>query len=181
MTEPRPVVVVDIETSGLYPDQHSVLEVAAVPLDSPASGGILFTPALDSGWLGEADPEALAVNRYFERRLWDAEYSEADTEASLHGLAELLDGAILAGSNPTFDVSFLHPLFVEYGIPFPKIHHRLFDLAPYAAGALHLGTDLPGLARVCELLDVTNPDPHTALGDALATAKCITTLMEGPR
>lgn len=182
MTEQaRRVVIVDIETSGLNPELHSVLEIAAVPLDSSVTGGVFFTPALDVDWLTGADPEALSVNRYFERRLWETEYSEADTRASLLDLGNLLDGAIVAGSNPLFDVGFLRDLYDAYDLSFPLIHHRLFDLAPYAAGALGLGADLPSLARVCELLEVTNPDPHTALGDARATAYCINTLMEGAR
>lgn len=172
----RPVIVVDVETSGLDPEHHSVLEIAAVPLNTLDGDGLVFTPAVPVDWLGEADFDALSLNRYFERRLWQDEYSQADTEASLQDLGELLDGAIFAGANPAFDVAFLRPLFAEYGMDFPQIHYRLLDLAPYAAGALGLGTDLPGLARVCELLDLTNPGPHTALGDAQVTAEAFRVL-----
>lgn len=165
------MIVVDVETSGLDPEQHSVLEVAAVPLNTLDGDGMVFIPALPVDWLRAASFDALSLNSYFERRLWQAEYSESDTEECLHDLAELLDGAIFAGSNPAFDVAFLRPLFEQYGIRFPKIHHRLLDLAPYAAGALGLGTDLPGLARVCELIDLPHPDAHTAFGDAQVTAE----------
>ncbi|WP_206474706.1 3'-5' exonuclease [Dietzia sp. KRD202] len=170
-TTPVPVIVVDVETSGLNPEQHSVLEVAAVPLNTSDGDGMTFAPALPADWLGEASFDALSLNKYFERRLWQAELSEADTEGCLYDLAELLDGAIFAGSNPAFDVAFLRPLFEQYGVRFPQIHHRLLDLAPYAAGALGIGTDLPGLARVCELLHIPHPDAHTALGDAQVTVE----------
>lgn len=177
-TNENRVIIVDVETSGLDPEQHVVLEVAAIDL-SDTGEGISFVPDHPNEWVRNADPVALSVNKYFERRVFDEQLTNMETRVHLRQLSQMLEQATVAGSNPSFDVTFLRSLFAEHKVPFPRIHHRLLDLSPYAAGALKLGTRLPGLARVCELLDVDNTAPHTALGDARATADCLAALMGG--
>lgn len=179
-TNANRVVIVDVETSGLDPEQHVVLEVAAIDL-SDTGEGISFVPDQPNEWVRDADPVALSVNKYFERRVFDEQLSAVETLEHLRRLWQMLDRATVAGSNPSFDVAFLRCLFAEHEVQFPRIHHRMLDLSPYAAGALKLGTKMPGLAQVCELLDVDNTAPHTALGDARATADCLAALMGGDR
>lgn len=177
----RQVIVVDVETTGLDPERHVVVEVAWHNLDTN-DHGYFVPPHTPNAVLAGAEIKALQVNGYINRI--------ADAEQDLDGkcaftLAEQLQGNTLAGSNPAFDAAFLAEMFAEYPVTevyVPTWHHRLLDLAAYAAGVLGLPpSELPGLATVCELLDVENEAPHTAEGDCAATAKCLRHLMARSR
>jgi len=164
----RDIIVVDIETSSLEPNAV-VLEVAAINLET--GEWLYFAPHVDQAWVSWADPAALQVNRYFERGVWRNKLSPRETMVAYRDLENLLRGNTLAGSNPAFDAQRL---------PIKSVwHHRLLDLSAYAAGVLGLPlNELPGLHKVCELLDIENEEEHSALSDARATAKCFKKLME---
>jgi DNA polymerase-3 subunit epsilon len=185
----RQIIVVDVETNGLDHDRHQAVEVAWWNLNTDERG--LFIPHHDvQRVLGAADIEALRVNRYIDRvaghpqdlahtellRLHDqlVRYDEAG-DYDEHAPARVRHA--LAGSNPASDARFLTKLFgqIEYIDNPEPWHHRLWDLSAYAAGVLGLDT-LPGLATVCELLDVPAPD-HSAEADVTATGICFTKLM----
>lgn len=161
----RQIIVCDVESTGLGPNV-SILEVAAINLETEAE--LRFVPFTPMSALSSAEPEALAINRFFERRLF-SEMMDAETTKNVYNwLKDMLDGNVLAGSNPKFDAGLL-----EKVLGASPWHHRTPDLATYAAGVLGLPLDdLPGMAKVCELLGVVNEEPHSALGDARATAEC---------
>ncbi|QRY43136.1 3'-5' exonuclease [Mycolicibacterium boenickei] len=181
----RELIVVDVETTGLDVDKHWVLEVAAINVLTGEE--LCFVPSLPVGALDQADGKAMKINGYFAR---DVYALRLGTEASWRYWLKLwdwLDGNTLAGSNPTFDAAMLNrsmqlchaSLPTGYGKPdVPEFkpspwHHRLADLSAYAAGALGIrATALPGLDVVCRSLKVENTSPHSALGDARATADC---------
>ncbi|WP_182357760.1 3'-5' exonuclease [Tomitella gaofuii] len=169
----RPVIVVDVETTGLDPAKHTVVELAAVDLDT--GDHMVIVPALRKEDLAAASPRAWTVNRYFERRVYEQAMGKSALNDALCELFGWLDGATLAGASPAFDAAFLAKLFedrCDAGVP--TWHHRLADLSALTAGALR--TDplrLPGLWECCELWGVENAAPHTALGDAQATAECL--------
>lgn len=173
----REIVVVDIETTGLNPKRHSVVEVAWWNLATDERGE--FVPwHKPSRVLAKADIVALRVNGYLDR-LADAKQDDYDT--GLKALLTQLKGNTFAGCNPAFDAAFLTRLFRAHleKPNRPNWHHRMLDVSAYAAGVLHLPpTELPGLATVCELLEVVNTAPHTAEGDVDATGRCIKILME---
>lgn len=164
----RQIVVVDIETTGLHANAK-ILEVAAVNVVTGEE--LYFAPHVDGDAFKWAEPQALQINRYFERGVWDDMLTRDATKDHWNKLEDMLVDATFAGSNPTFDSS---------RIPIAEVwHHRLLDLSAYAAGTLgiHPGT-LPGAHKVCELLGVVNEEEHSALGDARATAECIRKLMK---
>lgn len=188
----RPVVVVDLETSALAPNEPPL--GCATTWETWASGAFTspYGAAIEVAWWNLAtwgfgsfvpahnvravrafgSAEALVVSRYLER-IADREQDNGTAVAALH---EQLRGATLAGANPAFDARFLRALFGRYhttrDTPEPW-HYRLLDVSAYAAGALGLpGGELPGLARVCELVDVDPPD-HTAAGDVQACGECL--------
>ncbi|NKV08569.1 3'-5' exonuclease [Rhodococcus hoagii] len=172
----RDLIVVDIETTSLDTERALVLEVAAI--NTTTGEELHFVPALPPGWMEEADPVSLAINRYFERRLFDEELAEEPTRDRYATLVEMLQGNTFGGSNPRFDAAILDRVLAGYGYA-TSWHHRLADLAAYTAGSIWLEpTDLPGLDRCCGLLGVENEAPHSALGDARATAKCFERLDE---
>ncbi|AER48005.1 DnaQ-like DNA polymerase III subunit [Mycobacterium phage Courthouse] len=162
----RQVVVVDTECGGLSPNAV-LLEIAAVNIDSGEEFRVV--PFVTPQQLASAEPEALAINRYYERRVFaDALESVEANKNAFQWLWGMLDGNVFAGSNPAFDAPLIAKLL--NGEPW---HHRKLALESYAAGVLGLPLDeLPGLNTVCELLGVVNEEAHSALGDARATAEC---------
>lgn len=167
----RELVIVDIESTGLGTAFHWPLEIAAINLTSREE--LHFVPFIPASALGDANPQAMQVNRYYERGVWKDMLPNLDANQKHYNtLAEMLQGNTLGGANPRFDAAIL-ARFV--GEPW---HHRLADVSAYAAGVLGLPLgDLPGLDKVCDALGVTNAEAHSALGDARATAECFRTLM----
>lgn len=169
----REIVVVDTETTKLTPDAV-VLEIAA--LNMTTGEEFRAVPYVTAQQLVNADPEALAINRYYERRVFaDMLEDSAANNNAFAWLRTMLDGKTFAGCNPAFDSPFIVKL-----IGGQVYHHRLWDLSAYAAGVLGLD-ELPGLHKVCELLGVENEDEHSALGDVRATAECFRRLINRER
>lgn len=178
MTSSTPhLIVVDVETSGLDPTRHDVLEVAAI--DLVTGEDLTFVPTPVSGsWLEEADPDALRINRYFERAVYRDRVDVDTTRDRWRLLAKMLDGNIIAGANPQFDASFVDAAMQHWEIKCRR-RHQLRDLATYAAGVL--GTDPAeplSSASILESLGVVNNSPHSAWGDTAATADAFRTLRE---
>lgn len=159
-----PVIITDCETSGLDYRNHVVVEVAWWDLSTGDRGCFIPSHSVEFV-LSHGDPVALAMNGYRKRIMGQP----MDRGGAAQLLAMRLKNNTLAGSNPAFDVDFLIPLTGRVW------HHRMWDLAPYAAGVLRLNY-LPGLADVCRRLDIEGPD-HTAEGDVTATGKCLLALM----
>lgn len=179
----RQLVVVDVETTGLE-DRAKVIEVAAINVHTGAE--FYFVPYVSTTVLGCASPQALQINRYFERGVWQyMDSSDAVTWKNYSVLRRMLDGNTFGGSNPRFDapkilrgINYWDDLTKHISEPW---HHRLADLSAYAAGVLSLPpTELPGLDAVCRSLNIENEAPHSAMGDARATAECFRQLMGIP-
>lgn len=191
MTDQRDLIVVDTETTGLDPEKHWVIEVAAVNVTTGEE--LYFVPALPQGALDEADGKALKINGYFSRDVYAHRLDTAAANKYWRQLWDMLAGNTLAGSNPTFDAAMLNRAALWSTIPKTSgystsnddeqltpspWHHRLADLSAYTAGALHIEpTALPGLEVVCRSLHVKNEVQHSALSDARATAECFRALI----
>lgn len=176
--------VVDLETTGLGA-AAAILEVAVVNVWTDDE--VYFVPYVTPAAFGAAEPQAMAINRYYERRVFENALGFEETLNMFAGLQTALIGQTFGGSNPAFDATILArqqvaaPAIADsavFGLPMGAVwHHRLADLSAYAAGVLGLSlTELPGLSTVCELLDIRNEDPHSALGDARAAANCFRVL-----
>lgn len=169
MSDKRQLIVVDVETTGLSATAWP-LEVAAINV---TTGEVFeFVPFVTDSALGTADRKALQINRYYERGVWEHMLPDSDANTEKFGfLRSMLQGNTFAGSNPTFDARIIARFTGEVW------HHRLADLSAYAAGVLGIDpTELPGLAAVCERLDITNDEEHSAYYDAQATAECFKAL-----
>jgi DNA polymerase-3 subunit epsilon len=194
MSDKRALIVVDVETTGLDVTEHWALEVAAVNVTT--GDELYFVPALPSGALDEADGKALKLNGYFSRDVFAHRLDVKAANKYWRQLWDWLDGNTLAGSNPTFDAAMLNRAAqwstmpegsssmrygekVEEQLALSPWHHRLADLSAYAAGALGIEpTAMPGLDVVCRSLHVENLTPHSAMGDARATAECFRKLID---
>lgn len=167
----RNLVVCDVETNGLDLEKHQVVEVAWWNLTTNERD--TFVPYHNVHMvLHDAEIAALRVNRYLDR-IVDRVPERAGTMPELAALYLQLADATMIGSNPAFDAGMLSKLFRAHYTaarnPTPW-HYRLWDVSAYAAGVLDLD-ELPGLHRICDLLDI-EPGDHTAEGDVTATGLC---------
>ena len=200
--EPTLLAFVDCETTGLDPDRHEVWEIAVIAAeheprrvesDDQGTSGVLrvtdeWRRQMQPSHLHQADPIALRIGRYWERR-------DDHVIPYLHhphvalSVEELTRGRIMVGAVPSFDAAFLSRLLHEHNLP-AGWHYQLLDVETLVAGYI---AGLTGHPDVTEAWDrdgrlvhhddaippwnsdrllgrvgaiVRDDDRHTALGDA---------------
>jgi DNA polymerase III epsilon subunit-like protein len=186
-TTKKPVILAftDVESTGLDPFLHDPWEVAVVLRVDGQDEEHVFRIEPD---LTNADPEALRINRFYERTA-DPEWVWDDRETAARRLHILLDGAVLVGSNVAFDAEMLTHLFGRYFDNPRPWHYRTLDIVTLAAGSLYgraaerarrgVAAWFPRITAVLgwpwrsydvsRLVEVDPPAPdvgHTALPDA---------------
>jgi DNA polymerase III epsilon subunit-like protein len=169
----RPIVIVDTETSGLYPELgHQIWDLAI--LDYGADGSRREHQWFIQPDLRRADPGALAVGGYYERTAGLVPVREHDP-AGENGrwwsspaqvaakVAVLLDGATPLIAVPTFDIPFLRAFLLEHG-QILTAHYRARDIGSMAYGYLH-GRKAAGESLCCiPDMDAGTDDFAVALG-----------------
>ena len=187
MPAPKKTFYFDLETSGLDPLIHGILQLACI-VDI---GGVVvekrvwkMRPAKGL----KADPQALAVNGFTMEQI----RSFMPEEEFLTEFVEFLDTYVNkyvktdkfypAGYNIQFDVGFLKALFIRNGHKYygGYFNYRFLDPLPwlimeewngdFQAADLKLGT-------VCEIYDIPLVDAHDAETDIEATRTLVLTLM----
>ncbi|TAK62271.1 MAG: WYL domain-containing protein [Bacteroidetes bacterium] len=157
-------LVIDVETTGLSPDKNDrVCEIAAIKVCSGAiieSFGTIVNPRR------MISPGAFKVNQITNEMLATAPYFE-DIADKLNGM---LEGAIIAGYNVPFDVSFIQHEFRLCG--FPGLQNSIVDVLPLARQLL------PGLGKypqenVARVVGIPFPVKHRALEDTFVTAQLL--------
>lgn len=162
-------VAVDIETSGLDPAYHDVIEVGLV-----SSRGLVKSFSLDFDEV-KADPKALEVNGWGKREL-------APKVEMVEALAELsaaffpFKHTLLVASPAHFDVGFLEQLFRREGLTPPWGPRSIIDLKSFACARFGVLTDLKN-SEISRMLDIEDTSDHTALGDAIWTANLFRALL----
>lgn len=171
-------VAVDLETSGLDPYEHEIIEVGLV-IEKPRLGGAMHDSLLIEEFTfslpfdeARASEKALEINGWGKRefpKLWGP-------ARAIGFLQEALRGVHLVGKNPHFDAEFLRHLFHRWGEK-PSWHHRLVDVGSLAWGVDQQscrstgfeGTNAPPTTEGVEFILGVHRKPderHTALGDA---------------
>lgn len=161
----RPIVFLDLETGGLKPDEHPIIEVAFLTTDAKAQHDLASYQSLVAPHPGSrVDPQAAAVNGYNER-----EWQNAPSLRSV--LLEMIDLLpplfTFAGHNPSFDRRFLEVAFARENFPQPGWHRDMIDTAGIArrtlkrTGRVH---DVK-LATLCSYYDLPLEGSHRALVD----------------
>lgn len=160
--------VVDLETTGLHPGtNHRIVELAVVHLDGAGritgTWETLLNPGRD---LGAQSIHGIRAS----------DVLEAPTFEQIAGhLIRLLEGRVMVAHNVGFDHRFLEAEFRRTGREFPFSHHD-------ALCTMHLArTFLPGSRRAlkdcCAAFDIELTDAHSARGDAMATARLLSSYL----
>ncbi len=172
-------VVIDIETAGLEPQKHALLEISAVLINLNSSGQ--FTPAqsyvehihpFDGA---ELDPASLAFNQIdpFQPLRFAVDEQTALERLFSPIRTALADNncqrAVLVGHNAWFDLLFMNEAIKRTGIKSPFHAFTCFDTATLS-GFIYGQTVLAKAAKMAGLtFDLK--EAHSALYDAEKTAE----------
>lgn len=195
----RPVVMLDVETSGRYVERgHGAWEVAWWNLTTGVRAEFMVWIENVSKYLAAAELEALRVSRFIDR--WQCPTARGATVDALWDMLtewwpqNLGPDArpVILGSKPTFDMGFVAKLIKDFGIakqtrdgqwPYAEPwHHHPIDLGSYAAGVLGvpLGTQSLSAESVARMVGV-KPGGHSAMGDVLSGGRAYLLLREAVR
>jgi len=160
--------VLDVETTGLFPERGDrVIEVAVIRT-SPAGEVI-------DEWTSLVNP-GRAVAATHVHGLTTRDVRSAPTFGDILGeLNERLSGRALVAHNVTFDLAFLELEYARAGWEIPN--------APYLCTLEASSTYLPNksgrrLSACCHAVGIPLVDAHSALGDARATAALLRHYMD---
>ncbi len=156
---------IDVETTGLDPNVHEIVEVAAVRTDWRLRPFKLWSTKVRPSRIEDADPRALEINGYTAEGWTDA----VELDEALRDLAMLVQNATLAGHNPEFDWGFLVRGFATTGLPVPQVDYHRVDTASLAWLTKGSEADSVSLDRTCERLGIEREGAHRALPDAIAS------------
>ncbi len=157
-----PLVVVDVETTGLSPRYGDrVIEIGLVR----AEGGVETTFGSLVNPCYPISPGAMAVHG-----ITQAMVEWAPTFGELAGrIWPFLDGAIVVAHNAPFDLSFLNTERGRLGLP--PLQNRVIDTL--ALARRHFQFPRNGLGRIAEALGIPAPIQHRALADARITLEVL--------
>ncbi len=179
--EPKKFSIIDLETTGLNPYQHEILEIGLVLTQAPE-----FKIQRQKDWkikpecLREADPEALRISGYTPE-LWK---EAIPLESALKELSELTRNSIMVSQNISFDWNFLKQGFSETRVLEYFHYHRLDLLSMAYARLFHhpkiLYYSLEALANFFKV-PLDRKLRHSALEDAKAAYQIFVKLLEIPK
>ena len=155
---PVRLAFLDTETTGTEPGRHHVFEIACMVVEGCVEEVLSIWMPVD---LSTADPGALRINRYYERKPKDM----TPRALAAHMVAKATSNAILVGAVPSFDAAFLDAFLRQEGLV-PAWHYHLCDVEALAAGKL----GVPPPWKSHDLSRALGVEPndferHTALGD----------------
>lgn len=171
---PDKIIFLDIETTGLDPLRHEILEVAGIERSADptvADSTIHFARRINE-WT--ADAKALEVNRYAERKEELRRLNLSDDVAKKR-IEARFEGALIVGNNVQFDLRFIE-IFLGGKTPW---YYAPLDLKAYAAGMCGM-TEPASTKFIAELADVPlTKDAHSALADAWWNRNVYDSLVNG--
>jgi len=160
----KPLVCVDVETTGLDENEHEILEISIIALD----GSVILHTKVKPQNIEAAHPKALEVNGYNE-----ADWADAPTWNEIAPkVKEALTDVVLMGQNVSFDMRFINAALKRTDVGNAGISYHLVDTVTLAY--VHLvpcGLRSVSLGAVCEFLGYSNEGAHSALADTQRTLK----------
>jgi DNA polymerase III epsilon subunit-like protein/very-short-patch-repair endonuclease len=160
------LTVLDVETTGLSPRGHRILEIALVRVEPDGQIGESWTTLLDP----QRDLGATHIHG-----IRPADIAGAPRFEQIAGdVVSRIAGSVIVAHNARFDASFLRAEFERAGVAIPT-------LAILCTLGLSHQLDLPltsrRLADCCAYFGIDGFNAHSALGDAQGCARLATQLL----
>jgi DNA polymerase III epsilon subunit-like protein len=107
------MIVLDIETTGLDPKRHSIIEVGAIDFYNPTN----YFNGKCQIWIGaEVDLSALEVNGFTLKKIQDQKINTQEELLSNFKIwTDSIEDKTIAGQNVDFDINFLIESSKRYG------------------------------------------------------------------
>jgi DNA polymerase III epsilon subunit family exonuclease len=172
----RPIFFYDLETTGLNPGIHEIIEIGAVLVSQPDFQVIkTYEAKVIPEHIETASPEALKINHYDPENWRDA----IPLAQAMREISEMAQDSIPAGYNVTFDWAFIQAALNQVGMPDPFYYHRV-DVMSIAFAKLYNDQTFAkySLSELCGFYGITNRMAHTALADAQATYEVFVAMMK---
>lgn len=168
----RDLVFIDTETTGLNPELHEILDLAAVRVRADFSREVGIVSRLTIPMhLEIAEPKALEVNRYNPRE-WEAH--GVHVRVALYEFAQLMgapEEVVVVGHNPHFDWEMMRAAYRRESIAMPEAKY-LIDTASIAWPLVVRGMlDRLSLETICLRYNVANDGSHRAMTDVRRTMR----------
>ena len=183
--KPDRYLFVDLETGGLYPDKHSVLQVAAVITDFDFNIHGYFMSYVQPHPERETTQEALMINRLSLETLKFAPSEKAVALALSHFAKVVGPMPRFAGYNCQFDLEFLAGIWQRHDLLPAPYQVPWLDIYTVAKSRLGAEAGLPNfkLASVAAHFAVNAAGAHDAIADLIMTieiAKLLKAMPEKP-
>ncbi len=161
---------VDLETGGLYPTKHSILQVAAVITDLDFNIQGHFMSYVKPHPELEVTEQALAINKLTWENLEKAP-PEKTVAAALHNFANLFaEKGRFAGYNCQFDLEFLSLMWQRHNIDVVPYHVPWLDIYTTAKSRLaNIGLPNFKLVSVANHFGLNTDGAHDAIQDLFMT------------
>lgn len=156
-----PLVVLDVETTGLYPSKCEILEVSAIRFETGMTPVSAFTTLCKPSKPIPVD--ASAVNHITDDMVEDAPAFAQIAPA----LTEFIKGCHIAGHNLDFDLRFIHAhgAVIPEGVRF----YDTLDLAQLTISKSNIYNYK--LDTICNYYGIWRDNAHRSLSDCYATSK----------
>lgn len=152
-------VVVDVETTGLNPDEHRVVQIALVRVNNGTVTEIFESIFNPEGPVGKTEIHGITQSQVDEAPYFRDKIAE---------ISKFIEGRTLVAHNARFDLAFIRAEFEKAGSNLAWVD----PLCTLKASEYYLpNLSRRKLADCCEAIGIEIENAHTATGDALATAK----------
>lgn len=172
----RKLVFIDLETTGLDPEIHEIVEVACLVVDGETFNIISeYEAKVKPQHLEVAYPEALRIIGYSEKEWRDAR----PASQVLKEVAKLAPGGMITGWNVSFDWWFLQKGFKRFGIKSKFDYHKI-DVMSIAYAMLYPRREIKewGLHDIAPFLGLRIVKEHRAMADIRLTHEIFKKLMK---
>jgi len=155
----RPICWIDVETTGLDPQDHDIIEFAGIREDTGRTLHMKIWPERPEN----AHPQALEVTGY-SIDAWE-EAGAVSMADAIPQIATFLHDTILGGQNVSFDENFIKAAIKTYEVETRIGYHKLDTVTLALVHLRPLGIRSVSLHTVCQVLGISNRGEHTAMAD----------------